>query len=562
MKKIVLLTNGLGETSWFLMKEISNNFDTLIISKFGTISLGKKLLHITILIRNYLFDELKRFFLGHDNFRPYLPPLFNKMNFINIENDKDYNSEKVYRKIKEFRPDIICISGTKKIDKKILNIAKYSLNLHHGFLPFYRGVTSHGWAILEKRFDYIGATIHEATNKIDSGKIYNYVSVTPLWKENISQFRRRLYLTGAKELIKTLNKIHLIKPISQMDKNIFNYKKINKFLNFEKTVQKEFYSKNTKRYIINSEIDASKNKKLLNLSKKIFITFNKKKKLSNGLYIVNYHHICDETFPEINKIPNIYTKINIFQKHLKFYQENFKFISLKNGLEILRKKEMKEKYISITFDDTLKSFLKALNEMKKYSIKPTIFLNTDPLILKKPLANHLKLLCYEFWLKNKKYSLKHLYKWYEKILEKKVIKNKELNKVILLFRKFIVSQYLNQEQIKSCLKNKTIDIGSHTSSHKIFSNKNYDEQYKLIALPHKKLEKIFKKKIDFFSFPFGKIFQRNFYSEYIAEKISKHYFSCSGGINTKINKGAINRIAIHNEEIDELNNLLLNQYLN
>ena len=82
MKKIVLLTNGLGETSWFLMKEISNNFDTLIISKFGTISLGKKLLHITILIRNYLFDELKRFFLGHDNFRPYLPPLFNKMNFV------------------------------------------------------------------------------------------------------------------------------------------------------------------------------------------------------------------------------------------------------------------------------------------------------------------------------------------------------------------------------------------------------------------------------------------------------------------------------------------------
>ena len=243
----------------------------------------------------------------------------------------------------------------------------------------------------KKRFDYIGATIHEATNKIDSGKIYNYVSVTPLWKENISQFRRRLYLTGAKEFIKILNKIHLIKPMSQMDKNIFNYKKINKSLNFEKTVQKEFYSKNTKRYIINSGVDTSKNKKLLNLSKKIFITFNKKKKLSNGLYIVNYHHICDEAFPEINKIPSIYTKINIFQKHLKFYKENFKFISLKNGLEILKKKEMKEKYISITFDDTLKSFLKALNEMKKYSIKPTIFLNTDPLILKKPLANHLKI---------------------------------------------------------------------------------------------------------------------------------------------------------------------------
>ena len=83
-----------------------------------------------------------------------------------------------------------------------------------------------------------------------------------------------------------------------------------------------------------------------------------------------------------------------------------------------------------------------------------------------------------------------------------------------------------------------------------------------VIVPDFKLSKIFKKKIDFFSFPFGKIFQRNFYSDYIAEKICKHYFSHSGKINTKISKGAINRIGVHNEEVDKLNNLLLSQYLN
>ena len=84
----------------------------------------------------------------------------------------------------------------------------------------------------------------------------------------------------------------------------------------------------------------------------------------------------------------------------------------------------------------------------------------------------------------------------------------------------------------------------------------------MIASSHKKLESIFKQKINFFSFPYGKISQRNIYSEYIALETSKYYFSCSGGINTKINKGAINRIGIHNENVDDLKNLLLKQYLN
>ena len=560
MKKVVLITNGLSETSWFLIKEINNNFKTLVVSKFGNLSFFKKILNSTILIKNYFLNTPKKILYGHDNFKPYLP-LFKKINFVNIQNNDGYNSKEVYEIIKNFKPDIICISGAKKIDKKILDIAKISLNLHHGFLPFYRGGTSHGWTILEKKFDYLGASVHEATNKIDGGKIYNFVNTIPLWNENISQFRRRLYLTGAKCLIKTLRKIDSIKPISQTKKNVFNYKKSDKFLNFEETVKKEFYSKNTKRYILNSQIDLSKNKKLLKLSKKNFVTFNKKRKLSNGFYIVTYHHICEQTLPKENNIPSIYTKIEIFKKHLRFYKENFKFISLRKGLEILKNNEIKEKYISITFDDALSSFLKALVEMKNYSIKPTIFLNSDPLILKKPLHNHLKLICHEFFLKNQNYDLKYLNRWYKEIMVSKK-NDKKLNNGFSSFYKFIISQYLDQKKIKNCLKNKTIDIGSHTSNHKILSDKSFDEQYKLIALAHKELEKVFKKKIDFFSFPYGKISQRNFCSEYIAEKISKFYFSCSGGINTKINKGAINRIGIHNEEIDDLNNLLLNQYSN
>ena len=163
-------------------------------------------------------------------------------------------------------------------------------------------------------------------------------------------------------------------------------------------------------------------------------------------------------------------------------------------MEILKNNEIKEKYISITFDDALSSFLKALVEMKNYSIKPTIFLNSDPLILKKPLHNHLKLICHEFFLKNQNYDLKYLNRWYKEIMVSKK-NDKKLNNGFSSFYKFIISQYLDQKKIKNCLKNKTIDIGSHTSNHKILSDKSFDEQYKLIALAHKELEKVFVEKV-------------------------------------------------------------------
>ena len=74
----------------------------------------------------------------------------------------------------------------------------------------------------------------------------------------------------------------------------------------------------------------------------------KKKKLRNGFYIVNYHHICNHKFPKNKDIPSIYTEIDVFKKHIKFYKENFEIVSLKEGLKILKSNlSTKKKYLSI-----------------------------------------------------------------------------------------------------------------------------------------------------------------------------------------------------------------------
>jgi len=76
-----------------------------------------------------------------------------------------------------------------------------------------------------------------------------------------------------------------------------------------------------------------------------------------------------------------------------------------------------------------------------------------------------------------------------------------------------------------------------------------------IAKSHKELESFFNQKIQFFSFPFGKKFQRNSDSDRIASKISKYSFSCSGGINIKIINRPLKRIGVHNENIVNLQDL-------
>jgi methionyl-tRNA formyltransferase len=46
-----------------------------------------------------------------------------------------------------------------------------TLNIHHGIAPRIRGIWSIPWGIIEGRADWIGATVHEIDDGIDTGKV-------------------------------------------------------------------------------------------------------------------------------------------------------------------------------------------------------------------------------------------------------------------------------------------------------------------------------------------------------------------------------------------------------
>lgn len=47
-----------------------------------------------------------------------------------------------------------------------------ALNIHHGMAPFIRGMWSIPWGIIEGRADWIGASVHQIDDGIDTGRVF------------------------------------------------------------------------------------------------------------------------------------------------------------------------------------------------------------------------------------------------------------------------------------------------------------------------------------------------------------------------------------------------------
>jgi folate-dependent phosphoribosylglycinamide formyltransferase PurN len=81
------------------------------------------------------------------------------------------NSDEVYKIIQEISPKLLVIWGNTILASRILETANTSINLHMGYCPFYTGALANQHAVLLEDFDRIGATIHYAKEKVDSGDI-------------------------------------------------------------------------------------------------------------------------------------------------------------------------------------------------------------------------------------------------------------------------------------------------------------------------------------------------------------------------------------------------------
>jgi folate-dependent phosphoribosylglycinamide formyltransferase PurN len=133
-------------------------------------------------VRNELF--LRRFhkkysagFRYHRALSEYLATGFDAVeerrgtNYLNVKCG-EINTEEFASFMAATGPDIIAVLGSSVIKPRIISIPSVAMiNLHSGLSPYYRGVWSYGWPIVNDEPECIGATVHHVNAGIDTGDI-------------------------------------------------------------------------------------------------------------------------------------------------------------------------------------------------------------------------------------------------------------------------------------------------------------------------------------------------------------------------------------------------------
>ena len=103
-------------------------------------------------------------------------------------------------------PDlIISINCNVLLPDFLLNTAKFGgVNLHHGSLPFYKGLMPVFYSQLARQ-KKVGSSIHLMNSKFDSGAILIQEEISIIPGENYVKIWKRLNIIGALNLLKILN---------------------------------------------------------------------------------------------------------------------------------------------------------------------------------------------------------------------------------------------------------------------------------------------------------------------------------------------------------------------
>lgn len=102
-----------------------------------------------------------------------------------IERVDTVNSNEVIKLLRDHKPDVVIVNGTRIIKKDILEATdKLFLNIHTGITPKYRGVHGGYWALFNDDILNCGVTLHRIDNGVDTGDIIGQSKIEPTSKDN------------------------------------------------------------------------------------------------------------------------------------------------------------------------------------------------------------------------------------------------------------------------------------------------------------------------------------------------------------------------------------------
>ena len=99
------------------------------------------------------------------------------------------NSQQTIDLVKALNPDCIVLAGTRILSKEFLqNFRCPIVNIHAGITPLYRGVHGAYWAIVEKRPELCGVTVHHVDAGIDTGEVLAQEVLCPEPSDNFATY--------------------------------------------------------------------------------------------------------------------------------------------------------------------------------------------------------------------------------------------------------------------------------------------------------------------------------------------------------------------------------------
>lgn len=135
----------------------------------------------------YLYHQIRRELLGLNHYRSRY---FQDSRSTSLDNEVQtlevpwINDAKVEETLKNAEPDLTVVIGTSILKRNVLEVAGDNIiNLHGGYLPYYRGNHCFFFAIYNEELDKIGSTIHFVDSGIDTGNIIELV-VPPIKSED------------------------------------------------------------------------------------------------------------------------------------------------------------------------------------------------------------------------------------------------------------------------------------------------------------------------------------------------------------------------------------------
>jgi len=468
--------------------------------KWGTVEFMRSMLwKFIVLIKKFFYIIVRQW---HDVFFvPKIPLTYkefcekNSILFVHVNN---INDEKNVKLLQELDSDLGVIIGGRILKNHIINIPNLgSLNIHKHNAEKYRGGGQTGFVEYLEGDKEIGVTIHFASEKVDAGDIIDMETFHIEEYDNDESIAIKADTLGIELYYKCICAVlqGTASSRSQIDNNAKTYyttpfyKRDKLWMKKKKDLynilnKKDKYSRRLIYFIYR------------NIRKIIFyISIPKLAAMRNKLeakgkapIIFMYYHGVSNLAENWMSLP-----LNEFKLQLDYAQKYYEIISMEKAVEILRSGKNYKTALVITFDDGYKScHSHVLPLMRTYKIPATFFICAES-------SENEEILPHDF---NNGYE------------------NAKL---------------MNPDEIKEIAENGG-EIGSHALAHENIADLDYGASDYVLMESKRILENICKRKIKYFSFPYG---LKKDFTEESCQIAKSHYdaiFSAYGGYNFPTDK--------------------------